>query len=281
MTHAEKEIRNQLIVTLRKQGQSMSQIAEDYGLTVSAVHQICKRYGVAGVMSDRKGTVKEYRNQYTSGAYDREENAKKYIEKISGYEYAGNYTGVDGFVDIRCKKCGHIQRKSMVSIRHGNQPFCPVCISNAKEKKRVEAAKARERERERKKQERYLSQKFTQLQFKICPVCNSMFVGKSTYCSVKCRNNNKWHMKEGYRNLFPLKEVYERDNGVCYLCGGMCDWNDYEERDGVIVYGNMYPSRDHIVPKSRGGRNAWDNIRLAHRICNSMKADSPLVKKEA
>lgn len=270
-THKESAAIREMAKAYKAEGHTMHEVAERFGISDGYAQQICR--GIA----PQKAQPKEYRNQFTNGVYDREENAKRYIEKLVGYEYAGNFTGIDGFVDIRCKVCGHIQKKSMVSIRHGRQPSCHVCLANAKAEKKAE----QEAERDRKRLNRYLAQKFTQLQFKICPVCNSMFVGKSTYCSVKCRNNNKWHMKEGYRNLFPLKEVYERDNGVCYLCGGMCDWNDYEERDGVIVYGNMYPSRDHIVPKSRGGRNAWDNIRLAHRICNSMKADSPLVKKEA
>jgi len=281
MTHAEKEVRNQEIVTLRKQGQSMAQIAEAYNLTISGVQRICKLHGVAGVMSERKAVVKEYRNQYTNGKFDREANAKRYIEKIGGYEYAGNYTGVEGFVDIRCTVCGHVQRKSMISIRHGRKPICPVCADNAKEQKRKEALKAKQEERARRKQERFFSQAFKQMQFKVCPVCNNTFFGASTYCSIKCRENNKAHMKDKYRYLFPLKEVYKRDGGICYLCGGKCDWNDYEERDGVIIYGNMYPSRDHVVPKSRGGLNTWDNIRLAHRICNSLKSDSPLIKKMA
>lgn len=284
MTHAEKEIRNQLIVTLRKQGQSMSQIAEEYGLTISAVHQICKRYGVAGVMSDRKGTVKEYRNQYTSGAYDREKNAKKYIEKISGYEYAGNYTGVDGFVDIRCKKCGHIQRKSMVSIRHENQPFCPVCISNAK----VEAAKAREKERERQKQERYLSQKFTQMSFVVCGCCENVFVtanNRRKYCSKEClaKVNNSASKDKRIKKMravvvdrgISLERLYQRDEGKCYICGRTCDWNDYYiNKNGAFIAGQNYPSIDHVTPLSKGGKHEWLNVKLACRKCNWEKSDS-------
>ncbi len=84
-------------------------------------------------------------------------------------------------------------------------------------------------------------------------------------------------MKDGYRHLFPLEDVYRKDNGICYICGKVCDWNDYTERNGVIIYGDNYPSRDHVIPKSKGGGNTWDNIRLAHRLCNSRKRDRPLV----
>lgn len=274
-THKESAEIRELAKAYKAEGHTMREVAAKFGISDGYASIICK--GIA----PQQAHPKEYRNQYTNDKFDREANAKKYIEKIEGYEYAGNFTGIDGFVDIRCKTCGHIQRKSMTSIRHGRRPFCPVCIANAKEKRKADAAKARKEEKERKKLEKYLNQKFAQVQFKVCPICNGIFTGNNTYCSAKCRDNNKWHLKDGYRNLFPLKDVYERDNGICYLCGGKCDWNDYEERDGVIIYGNLYPSRDHIVPKSRGGANAWNNIRLAHRICNSLKGDSPLVKKEA
>ena len=218
-------------------------------------------------------------NQYTSGKFDHEAIAKKHVSAIGGYEYAGNYTGSEGFVDIRCKECGHVQTRSIITLRHGKRPACPVCAAVERERKK-EAA--RKRKREQRRLERFLNQAFTQLEFKVCPVCNKVFVGKAKYCSARCKENNKWKLKDGYRHSFPLEEVYERDNGVCYLCGGLCDWNDWEERDGVIVYGNLYPSRDHVVPKSHGGQNSWENIRLAHRICNSIKHDRPLgVRKQA
>ena len=277
MTHAEKEIRNKEIVALRKSGQSMNQISEVYGITMSAVWCICKRYGVGGRLSDRKAHPQVYRNQYTSGSFDRVANAVNHIESCGGFEYAGNFTGTDGFVDIRCKKCGTVQTKSMVSIRHHKKLICPLCTEREKKDREAAKAKAAEEERNEKKRYKFWNQDFAQIGFKVCPVCLQVFIGNRRYCSTKCRENNRWKLKDGYRNLFPLQDVYERDNGVCYLCGEPCDWNDYEEKDGVIVYGNRYPSRDHIIPKSRGGCNSWDNIRLAHRICNSLKADSPLV----
>ena len=35
----------------------------------------------------------------------------------------------------------------------------------------------------------------------------------------------------------------------------------------------MICSKDHIIPLAKGGEHSWDNIQLAHRICNSLKAD--------
>ncbi len=285
MTHAEKEKRNIEIVEARHKGLSMNQLAEKYNLTCSGIQHICKRYGVAGKMSKRQVKCKAYRNQYTAGEFDREANAIRYInERTPMFEYAGNFTGVDGYVDLKCKACGNVMRKSFVCVKQG-KARCQYCyekdIEEHRQKKQAEHDRVMKQRAEDRKVQAALNRKYKQETMRVCPICNSVFIGNKKYCSVKCRDKNHYMMKDGYRYLFPLHEVYKRDNGICYLCGEMCDWNDWEEVDGVIVYGNNYPSRDHVVPKSKGGLNDWSNIRLAHRICNSLKADSPLVKKIA
>lgn len=63
-----------------------------------------------------------------------------------------------------------------------------------------------------------------------------------------------------------LKRLYKRDQGICAICGEevdmMCDPNS-----------NEYGSIDHIIPLAKGGTHTWDNVQLAHRICNSNKRD--------
>lgn len=73
-----------------------------------------------------------------------------------------------------------------------------------------------------------------------------------------------------------LEALYRRDSGVCYLCGGMCDWYDRT----FICVGEKYPSIDHIVPVSRGGLHAWNNVRLAHFGCNSKKSNELIPEAE-
>ena len=67
-----------------------------------------------------------------------------------------------------------------------------------------------------------------------------------------------------------LEALFRRDSGVCYLCGGVCDWND---KQGNIV-GALYPSIDHVTPVSKGGLHSWQNVRLAHFACNVAKSDA-------
>jgi len=46
----------------------------------------------------------------------------------------------------------------------------------------------------------------------------------------------------------------------------------------TFIAGNMYPSIDHVVPLSRGGLHEWGNVKLAHRICNSIKKDNDVLE---
>lgn len=74
-----------------------------------------------------------------------------------------------------------------------------------------------------------------------------------------------------------LPLLFKRDKGVCKICGGLCDYNDYKIKDGFIIVGNNYPSIDHIKPISKGGSHTWDNVQLSHKLCNSIKADKEAI----
>lgn len=229
--------------------------------------------------------MQTYHNQYTDGTFDRIANCQRVLTAANpDFKYAGGFIDMDSPVKIRCKACGHEFTRSMIGIRHLSKKHeCPNCKAEKKREQNEQRKAERKAEaikaKAERKLDRILSLNSIQVSMKQCPVCGGVFVGNKIYCSERCRNQNKWNMKDGYRHLFPLPEVYERNKGVCHICGDLCDWNDKIEKDGVTVYGDLYPSRDHVQPKSKGGVNSWDNIKLAHRICNSRKSDGPLVKK--
>lgn len=123
-----------------------------------------------------------------------------------------------------------------------------------------------------------------QEEFRNCKCCNSIFIPKirsQIYCSVVCQKREDRKKKRDYdrkRTLkaqridyIPLHGLYERDNGICYLCGEKCDFNAVKIINGVPYALGDYPSRDHIKPLSKGGLHSWDNVRLAHIRCNSSK----------
>lgn len=66
-----------------------------------------------------------------------------------------------------------------------------------------------------------------------------------------------------------LRKVMERDHNICQICGKPIDINS---RRGKGL-GMLYPTIDHIKPLSKGGGHTWDNVQLAHLICNSQKCD--------
>jgi 5-methylcytosine-specific restriction endonuclease McrA len=57
-----------------------------------------------------------------------------------------------------------------------------------------------------------------------------------------------------------LDELWERDRKTCALCGKYVKFKD--------------ATRDHRIPKSKGGPGTDDNIQLAHWRCNQKKSDS-------
>lgn len=61
------------------------------------------------------------------------------------------------------------------------------------------------------------------------------------------------------RPKFSAKNLWQRDGATCQYTG----------RKLLPHEGNI----DHVVPRSRGGKTAWENCVLAHREINSRKAD--------
>lgn len=73
-----------------------------------------------------------------------------------------------------------------------------------------------------------------------------------------------------YDSKITLKKLIKRDGLQCAICGGVCDWNDHSWSE---YSGPTYPSIDHIIPMAKGGGHTWDNVQVAHMICNSRKGD--------
>jgi len=55
-------------------------------------------------------------------------------------------------------------------------------------------------------------------------------------------------------------------NKVCHLC----------DHPIIELTGPLGLTKDHVIPKSKGGKNTKDNLLPAHRICNHIKDDRDL-----
>lgn len=58
------------------------------------------------------------------------------------------------------------------------------------------------------------------------------------------------------------RALFERDNYQCLYCGRDFDYHGL--------------TRDHILPRSRGGRDSWENVVAACRRCNQYKGNRRL-----
>ena len=77
---------------------------------------------------------------------------------------------------------------------------------------------------------------------------------------VKYRKIPHRHMELSRRN------IYIRDNYTCQYCG--------------VSYPARMLTWDHVVPRSKGGRNSWDNLVTACQSCNQKKGDRDLSELE-
>ena len=175
--------------------------------------------------------------------------------------------------------------------------------AEARKQYKIQVAKSKAEQRELEKQAR-LTKKH------ICKECGKEFTlkefgerehvdvshyGELTYCSLKCRRNadnrrtKKYNVTHGKHRLRAIKygtdfdksvnldDLIKRDGLCCALCGGTCDLNDKQTINGVVICGNNYPSIDHIKAMAKGGSHTWDNVQVAHRICNARKGTEETV----
>lgn len=159
------------------------------------------------------------------------------------------------------------------------------------ETERISRREAKVEEQERKKTERKLlkaRKREAEIKRKrealkhACPVCGTI-TQRRKYCSIECAKKADNKRRDFNRRMklsmarvdtdITVEGLYRRDNGICYLCGKRCDYEDYTVIDGNFIAGDWYPSVDHVIPLAKGGEHSWNNVMLAHRLCNSKKSD--------
>lgn len=206
---------------------------------------------------------------------ERENEAKKKLVDADKFEWMGNYTGSRGTVDLKCKRCGTVFTRSFDSIRHGKHTRCPKCDYVPSQDKHAEMIRKRDnREIDKIFYNRWLIQ---------CAECGEWAIRKkkSKFCSHHCLAKNTSRTRKAKKRstsskteTISLYSLIERDNGICYICGGEVDITDCTIRNGGFVTGRTYPTIEHLIPLSKGGTNTWDNIKLAHYYCNVLKGST-------
>lgn len=280
------------VLKYRQEGLCSVEISEKLGIGAKQIRMLTERVGMPFTEEEKRRStelakVKSIIAQFGT-VEERMEHCREYVEsRYPGLEYISGWVSGSEKIKLRCRDCGNEFEKSAITIRaDGNTP-CPHCIEKAREEKknqirllRIEERKQREAE----KIKRFWGQSFEQTAVSFCPVCNSVFYGKWKYCSDECRKRavNSTHKDKRIRKLrdrkidkdITLKALFDRDNGKCWICGDICDFEDFtRDEDGNFIVGANYPSIDHVFPLSKGGMHSWDNVKLAHHYCNSLKSN--------
>lgn len=194
----------------------------------------------------------------------------------SEWEYVGGYTGSEGHMIVRHIPCGTEAIKSSQTVRKGRKLICPCCSAENAEKRKAE----RKQKKKREPKTEIKPVKFKLEHVQECAVCGSFYFGRSNskYCGDECkravmnrlsaikRDTKRKLARTSHSNEITVRSLYNRDNGICWICGEKCDINAHWNS-------NEYPSIDHITPVSLGGKDEWENVRLAHRICNSLRGN--------
>lgn len=209
-----------------------------------------------------------------------QEAADRIREKTCGrFVYLSGYICKESKITVRCSVCGETYDRTYHHVTtHGIE--CKSCRNRAKEEAK-ELERLRKSTRQRAKALLKELKRIRKETPHNCPVCGTPTT-RQKYCCDKCRDKANNKAKEVRRRKrisaviqdrdITVAGVFNRDRGVCYLCGGKCNPKDYVIRGGVFIAGDMYPSIDHVVPLVAGGRHSWNNVRLAHRLCNSIKS---------
>lgn len=246
-------------------------------------------------------------NQYGSPE-ERENRFKKQFEsKYLSFEYYSEFKGSEDAFKMKCRICGHVQERNAQIVRPSRNE--ELQCDNCNELVRVKKELIKELINVLNKQVNNLNREIkTKIQPEVsslrniaanhkhyieCIECGEKFFSRrnKNTCSDKCSKRRQNRIKEIKRRHklrengridwnITLDKLIKRDKRICYMCNKEVDTNDYiVDEDGTFISGNNYPSIDHVIPVSKGGTHTWDNVKLAHRHCNTMKSND-LAKPE-
>lgn len=271
-------IMTEQILQLRKQGIGYKTIAKKLKLSLDTVRYHCRKNGLGGFIADNPVD-----NAFSMFLTNIKKNHGNECEYVSGY------IGSDKPVIIKCKKCNHQFKKNAQFARHNKKLQCPNCIK-IHAFKRVKVKKVNQRKIVLKHAIK-IKPCLKEIKINECAECGSLFGSnrKLKYCSAKCKRRSKNridHLRElrirtngKVDRSITLEKLIRKEKNVCYLCGGQCDSNDFIIDDrGSFIVGRNYPSIEHVIPVSKGGTHSWDNVKLAHHYCNTIKNDKMIVE---
>lgn len=285
----------ELMKNLIDEGFTNRQIAERLDRTYSAISGYVKKHKLR---ANFKGVSRTCKNCERSFIATHNLHLREYCSDDCRVRYfENNYEGnkaqcrncLDFFYsrDENRKHCSHECRKDW-NEKHGvkrivsyvvyrfNCKFCKKrCSGIGRTKRKFCSDKCNDRYRAMKLQEINILINTRSIKCRECGKHFSTHIKDRKYCSKTCSNRYKWRKADTVRRMMiknngridyciSLDRLYRRDKGLCHICESKVDMN-------LNSNDNMYGSIDHVMPIAKGGTHTWDNVKLAHRICNSIK----------
>lgn len=252
------------------------EIAEKWGMHPENLSRRMKKIGCYALKVKQDGTSVYARSGCRGRNGERKPTGWHYVRwaddlvstRHPGFSFCEIY-GNRGRIRMKCDKCGAVVERAASTVRQKGIR-CEVCKEHE--------ALIKERERLLLALRGVIAAKTP----KVCANCGDVFYSPhldARYCSSKCRERRKKRSgarrrckKYGvlYMPGITLESVYNRDNGICKICGKPTDWEDHSWNG---FFGPLYPTIDHRVALANGGSHTWENVQLAHAICNSFKRD--------
>lgn len=287
-----------IIKSMREDKKGYTDIAKELGCSKDRVKGYCQRNGLGGFKS-------AFENQWGDKT-QREEYFREQFELLNpNFKYHSEYKGSEDYFKCECRICGHVQDKHADCGRPSRQHKelqCDKCNNIANGRKMViellnRLLKVRQKERDneiRLETESLKRIANNHKHYLECKECGRMYFSnrERITCSERCSNKRGNRISEIRRRKrivengrvdwnISIGRLIKRDGDNCYLCGEKVDIGDYYIRgDNIFIAGNKYPSVDHLIPISKGGTHTWDNVKLAHRDCNSSKSNNTTVEIE-
>ena len=256
----------------------------------------CSRYcSKLGEKRRKRGHAENVRPRRSHLPWTDEDVQNRINTKSSKIIYLGGYEHCESTLYLQCSDCGYLFTRTARTLRKRSPIQCDNCrqivleieSKEHHEKVLLDREKRKEETRERNKRECLLNHT------KVCPRCGKIFIAprkNRLYCSIRCGNRQREADKNHLRRMriqgqkhdsITLYRLAERDRNRCWLCKKQVDWNDYKvTEEGHFIASKNYPSIDHVIALSNGGSHTWDNVRLAHKGCNTKKSDKLFTEKE-
>ena len=284
MNNITKDV-NEQIISLRRNGMNIREVAEELSVTYDKVKYVLKKAGLRDYKYKRtcEQCNEEFESIRQSSKFCSDHCRVKYYKQNNGkkktcvycHEEFYNYNDNKSYCTPSCKHKHAVSKKRMVLKRWR-------CKNCNKEHRTIKGSRKMFCDERCRHAYTYVGvSREHSIKCKECGQHKTVSLNRKIFCSKKCSKTFSYRVNETRRREqlrkngkidwdISIERLMKRDKNLCYLCGDKVNINlDYND--------DYYPNIEHVIPVSKGGTHTWDNVKLAHRICNMEKRDEIII----